>query len=54
MAKCWRCGGRRLDLWAVLYEHQLDKPLATYLGLLDKVKLLDLGFPQTQGSEGKL
>ncbi len=30
-------GGRRLDLWAVLYEHQLDEPLATYLGLLDKV-----------------
>jgi hypothetical protein len=30
-------GGRRLDLWAVLYEHQLDKSLDDYLSLLDKV-----------------
>ena len=30
-------GGRRLDLWAVLYEHQLDRPLTKYVGLLDKV-----------------
>jgi hypothetical protein len=30
-------GGRRLRLWAVLYEHQLDKPLASYLKFLDVV-----------------
>src|SRR5207237_7392441 len=30
-------GERRLDLWAVLYEHQLAQPLAEYLELLDKV-----------------
>jgi hypothetical protein len=30
-------GGRRLNLWAVLYEHQLDRPLAPYLELLDVV-----------------
>jgi hypothetical protein len=30
-------GGRRLRLWAVLYEHQLDQPLASYLELLDVV-----------------
>ena len=31
--------GRQLDLWAALYEHQLDQPLAEYLQLLDKVSL---------------
>ena len=30
-------GGRRLRLWAVLYEHQLGKSLAPYLELLDLV-----------------
>jgi hypothetical protein len=30
-------GERRLDLWAVLYEHQLDQRLVGYLRLLDKV-----------------
>jgi hypothetical protein len=30
-------GGRRLQLWAVLYDHQLDRPLAPYLELLDVV-----------------
>lgn len=30
-------GGRRLNLWAVLYEHQLEKPLAPYLPFLDFV-----------------
>jgi hypothetical protein len=29
--------GRRLHLWAVLYEHQLERPLAPYLELLDLV-----------------
>ena len=28
---------RRLDLWAVVYEHQLERPLAPYLELLDLV-----------------
>jgi len=32
-------GGRRLDLWAVLYEHQLDPTLAPFLKLLDVVSL---------------
>jgi hypothetical protein len=32
-------GGRRLDLWAVLYEHQLDPRLAPFLELLDVVSL---------------
>jgi hypothetical protein len=30
-------GKRRLDLWAVLYEHQLEMPLGKYLELLDTV-----------------
>jgi hypothetical protein len=30
-------GNRRLRLWAVLYEHQLERSLAPYLGLLDVV-----------------
>ena len=32
-------GGRRLDLWTVLYEHQLDPRLAPFLELLDVVSL---------------
>jgi hypothetical protein len=32
-----RIGRRRLDLWAVLYESQLGKPLSDYLELLDTV-----------------
>jgi hypothetical protein len=32
-------GRRRLDLWAVLYEHQLDPRLAPFLELLDVVSL---------------
>jgi hypothetical protein len=32
-------GGRRLDLWAVLYEHQLDDRLIPFLELLDMVSL---------------
>jgi hypothetical protein len=31
--------GKRLDLWVVLYEHQLDQPLAEYLALCDYVQL---------------
>lgn len=32
-----RVARRRLDLWAVLYEYQLGKPLGEYLELLDTV-----------------
>src|SRR5438552_4799783 len=32
-------GGRRLHLWAVLYEHQLNPMLAPFLELLDVVSL---------------
>jgi hypothetical protein len=32
-------GGRRLGLWAVLYEHQIDQRLAPFLELLDVVSL---------------
>src|SRR5262249_5844213 len=31
--------GRRLQLWAVIYDHQLDKPLGDYFKLLDKITL---------------
>jgi hypothetical protein len=31
--------GRQLDLWGVLYEHQLDPGLAPYLELMDAVTL---------------
>lgn len=31
--------GKRLDLWVVLYEHQLEQPLAEYLALCDYVQL---------------
>jgi hypothetical protein len=31
--------GKRLDLWVVLYEHQLDQPLTEYLALCDYVQL---------------
>jgi hypothetical protein len=31
--------GRRLDLWAVLYEYQLERSLGQYLDQLDKVSL---------------
>jgi hypothetical protein len=30
-------GGRRLRLWAVVYEHQLERPLSPYMELLDLV-----------------
>jgi hypothetical protein len=30
---------RRLNLWAALYDYQLDKPIDKYLQLLDKVSL---------------
>jgi hypothetical protein len=29
--------GRQLDLWAVLYESQLEQPVSEYLPLLDKI-----------------
>jgi hypothetical protein len=47
-------GGRRLHLWAVLYDHQLSKPLAPYLGLLDVVSLWTWDAEKLRGLEGNL
>jgi hypothetical protein len=47
-------GGRRLDLWAVLYEHQLERPLAPYLELLDRVSLWTWDSEKLAGLEGNL
>jgi hypothetical protein len=47
-------GGRRLRLWAVLYEHQLDRPLASYLELLDLVSLWTWDAEKLQGLKGNL
>ncbi len=38
MKKKLHPSGKRLDLWVVLYEHQLDQPLTEYLGLCDYVQ----------------
>lgn len=32
-------GGRKLDLWVVLYDHQLDMPVRDHLNLVDVVTL---------------
>jgi hypothetical protein len=47
-------GGRRLDLWAVVYEHQLEKPLAPYLELLDRVSFWTWHAEKLRGLEGNL
>jgi hypothetical protein len=47
-------GGRRLDLWAVLYDHQLDRPLGPYLGLLDLVSFWTWDSGKLRGLEGNL
>jgi hypothetical protein len=47
-------GGRRLRLWAVLYEHQLEKPLAPYLELLDLVSFWTWDSEKLHGLEGNL
>src|SRR5262245_34340746 len=46
--------GRRLRLWAVLYEHQLDRPLAQYLDLLDLVSFWTWGSEKLKGLEANL
>lgn len=59
--------GRRLDLWVVLYTHQMNRPVQEHLKLCDKVTLWtwrseDLGqleanmaaFEKLAGSSGKL
>jgi hypothetical protein len=46
--------GRRLRLWAVLYEDQLDGPLAPYLELLDVVSLWTWDSDKLRGLEGNL
>jgi hypothetical protein len=47
-------GRRRLRLWAVLYEHQLDRPLAEYLELLDLVSFWTWDSEQLQRLEANL
>jgi hypothetical protein len=46
--------GRRLDLWAVLYEHQLEKPLAEHLELVDQVSLWTWDSEKLTGLEANL
>jgi hypothetical protein len=47
-------GGRQLRLWAVLYEHQLEKPLTPYLELLDLVSFWTWDSNQLPGLEANL
>jgi hypothetical protein len=47
-------GGRRLRLWAVLYDHQLGRPLGPYLGLLDVVSFWTWDAEKLRGLEGNL
>jgi hypothetical protein len=47
-------GGRRLRLWAVLYEHQLENPLAPYLELLDVVSVWTWDSEKLKGLEANL
>ncbi len=47
-------GERRLRLWAVLYEHQLDKPLVPYLEYLDVVTFWTWDSERLRGLEGNL
>jgi hypothetical protein len=46
--------GRRLRLWAVLYEHQLGRPLAPYLELLDLVSFWTWGSERLKELEANL
>ena len=46
--------GRRLHLWAVVYEHQLERPLAPYLDLLDLVSLWTWDSEKLSGLEANL
>jgi hypothetical protein len=46
--------GRRLRLWAVVYEHQLDRPLAPYMELLDLVSFWTWDSGKLQGLESNL
>jgi hypothetical protein len=46
--------GRRLHLWAVLYDRQLDRPLAAYLELLDVVTFWTWDSEKLQGLEDNL
>jgi hypothetical protein len=47
-------GGRRLRLWAALYEHQLGRPLGPYLELLDVVSLWTWESEKLPSLEGSL
>jgi hypothetical protein len=46
--------GRRLHLWAVVYDHQLDRPLAPYMEFLDVVSLWTWDSAKLQGLESNL
>jgi hypothetical protein len=46
--------GRRLSLWAVLYDHQLGSPLAPYLVLLDLVSFWTWDPEKLKELEGNL
>src|SRR5262249_16943403 len=46
--------GRRLRLWAVVYEHQLERPLAPYLELLDLVSFWTWDSGKLQGLESNI
>ncbi len=47
-------GGRRLSLWAVLYDHQLARPLGPYLDLLDVISFWTWDPVQLQALETNL
>jgi hypothetical protein len=46
--------GRQLRLWAVLYEHQLERPLTQYLELLDLVSFWTWNSERLKGLEADL
>jgi hypothetical protein len=46
--------GRRLRLWVVLYEHQLKRPLAPYLDLVDQVSFWTWDAEGLKGLESSL
>jgi hypothetical protein len=47
-------GGRRLDLWVVLYDHQLSLPVGDHLGQCDKVSFWTWKAADLDGLEANL
>jgi hypothetical protein len=47
-------GGRQSRLWAVVYEHQLERPLSPYMELLDLVSFWTWDSRKLQGLESNL